>query len=85
MANDALGGNSAKELKSIIDRVENLIEDRKSVNADIKQVLDEADSSGFDKKIIRKVIQRRAVARIIRLEQDALIETYEGIVNTDEE
>ena len=80
---DAIGGNSAKELKAFIERAERLIDERKGINGDIKEVLDEAAGSGFDKKIIRKVIQRRAIARQEREEQDALIETYEGAIGED--
>ncbi len=80
---DAIGGNAAKELKAGIDRVENLIEERKAINADIKDVLNEMAGKGFDKKIIRKVIQRRALDRAERQEMDAMIETYEGAVETE--
>lgn len=75
---DAIGGNAAKQLKSYIERVERLIEERKALNADVKDILNEAGTVGFDKKIIRKVIQRRALARAEREELDATIETYEG-------
>lgn len=86
MAEDAIGGNSAKELKSVIERVEALIVERKSINEDIKEILDEAaEKNGFNKKVIRKVIARRAVARFIRQQEDSTIEAYEGIVNTDED
>lgn len=86
MTEDAIGGNSAKELKSVIDRVEALIVERKSINEDIKEILDEAaEKNGFNKKIVRKVIQRRAIARFIRQKEDSLVESYEGVVNTDEE
>jgi len=78
---EAIGGNSAKELKSFIDRAERLTEERKGINADIKEVLNEAGASGFDKKILRKVLQRRALARAERDEQDAMIETYEGAID----
>ncbi len=86
MAEDAIGGNSAKELKSVIERIEALIVERKSINEDIKEILDEAaEKNGFNKKVIRKVIARRAVARFIRQQEDSTIEAYEGIVNTDED
>lgn len=44
----------------------------------------EASGAGFDKKIIRKVVQRRAIARAEREEQDSLIETYEGALEGTE-
>lgn len=80
---DAIGGNAAKELKAGVDRVERLIDERKGINGDIKDVLNELDAKGFDKKIIRKVIQRRALDRAERQEMDAMIETYEGAVETE--
>lgn len=82
---DAIGGNAAKELKTGVDRVERLIDERKGINGDIKDVLNELDAKGFDKKIIRKVIQRRALARQERDEMDATIETYEGAIEGGED
>ena len=68
------------------ERVESLISERKGINEDIKEILDEAaEKNGFNKKVIRKVIQRRAVARFIRQQEDSMIESYEGVVNTDED
>ena len=46
-ADDTLSGQAQTRLKSLVDRVERLIEDRDSVNADIKEVLAEAKGEGF--------------------------------------
>jgi uncharacterized protein (UPF0335 family) len=80
---DAIGGNAAKQLKSFVDRVERQVEERKAINKDIVDILNEAAAVGFDKKIIRKVIQRRALAAADREAMDATIETYEGAIGSE--
>jgi uncharacterized protein (UPF0335 family) len=80
---DAIGGNAAKQLKSFVDRVENQIAERKAINKDIVDILNEAAAVWFDKKIIRKVIQRRAMAAADREAMDAMIETYEGATGSE--
>ena len=57
---DVIQSNSAGQLKSIIERAERLLEDKAAVMADLKEVFAEAKGNGFDVKIIRAVIKRRA-------------------------
>lgn len=63
-----LGGNAAKAVKSIIERVERLRKDRAGINADISEVMKEAKSAGFNTKAIRRVISDRA--RAARMDRD---------------
>ena len=44
------------QLKSIVERIERLEEEKKTIAADIKEVYAEAKANGFDTKILRKVI-----------------------------
>lgn len=53
------GTEASARLKSFIQRIERLVEDRDSVNEDIKDVYSEAKSTGFDVKVLRAIIQRR--------------------------
>jgi uncharacterized protein (UPF0335 family) len=64
------------QLRSLIERIERLEEEKKTIAADIKEVYGEAKSNGFDTKIIRKVISLRKKDVSERAEEDALIETY---------
>ena len=69
-------GVSAQRLKSFIQRIERLEEEKKSTGADIREVYSEAKSSGFDTKIMRKVIALRRLDAAERQEQEALLQVY---------
>ena len=63
-------------LKSLIERVERLEEEKNSLLADIKEVFSEAKGLGYDPKIMRKILIIRKMDIDERLEQEALIDTY---------
>jgi len=69
-------GVSAQRLKSFIQRIERLEEEKKAMGADIREVYSEAKSSGFDTKIMRKVIALRRLDAAERQEQEALMQVY---------
>jgi uncharacterized protein (UPF0335 family) len=53
------GGVAADRLRSIIDRIERLMEERKALSSDIKDIFVEAKSAGFDVKVLRQIIAER--------------------------
>ena len=63
-------------LKSFIERIERLEEEKKNILVDIKEVYSEAKSSGYVPKIMRKVLLIRKMDIDERLEQEALLDTY---------
>ena len=63
-------------LKSLIERVERLEEEKNNLLADIKEVFSEAKGLGYDPKIMRKILIIRKMDIDERLEQEALIYTY---------
>ena len=63
-------------LKSLIERVERLEEEKNNLLADIKEVFSEAKGLGYEPKIMRKVLIIRKMDIDERLEQEALLETY---------
>ena len=67
---------SAVRLKSFIQRIEKLESEKKDLGADIKEVYDEAGSTGFDKKIMRKVVALRKLDPADRAEMESLIGVY---------
>ena len=69
-------GASAEQLTQIIERVERLEEEKRALMADIKDVYAEAKATGFEPKIMRQVIQLRAMDRDLLSERDALLDTY---------
>jgi uncharacterized protein (UPF0335 family) len=70
------GGLAADRLKSFIERIERLEEEKKNLTADTREVYSEAKSAGFDTKIMRKVVVLRKLDQSERQEQEALLETY---------
>ncbi|HLY79588.1 MAG TPA: DUF2312 domain-containing protein [Caulobacteraceae bacterium] len=73
---DTLGATAQGKLKSLIERIERLEEDKAAVASDLKEVYAEAKGEGFDTKIIRKVIRLRKADAAKRSEEEALIELY---------
>ena len=69
-------------LRLLIERIERLEEDKANVMADMKEVYAEAKSSGYDTKILRKVIALRKIDRHERQETEALLELYLGAVES---
>lgn len=64
-------------LRLIVERIERLLEERRGISEDIRDVYAEAKAVGYDAKTIRALIRRRAVSPDERAEADMLLETYE--------
>ena len=73
---DVLNQTAQNRLKTIVERIQRLQEDRDNVNADIKEVLAEAKGEGFDTKTIRKVLRIAAMDKAKRQEEQALVDLY---------
>jgi uncharacterized protein (UPF0335 family) len=73
---DVLSGQAQGQLKTIIERIERLEEDKSGVMADLKEVYAEAKGNGFDTKILRKVVRIRKQDRAQRQEEEALLDLY---------
>ena len=65
---------AADRLRSFIERIERLEEERSALTADIREVFAEAKAAGFDTKIMRQVIKLRRMEQHDRSEQQALID-----------
>ena len=78
IANDDTNISRTKDdrLKSLIERVERLEEEKNNLLIDIKEVFSEAKGLGYDPKIMRKVLIIRKMDIDERLEQEALLDTY---------
>ena len=76
-----IGGIAVERLRSIIERVENLEEDKAGILSDIRDIYAEAKSAGFDTKAIRAVIKLRKMNAADRDEQELLVETYRKALN----
>ena len=76
MTDNPLGSNSANQLKSFVERVERLSEEKKSITDDIRDVYAEAKSNGFDCKALREVVKLRRLDKEKLQEFEETVETY---------
>lgn len=70
------GNITAEQLKSYIERIERLEEDKKAVLEDIKEVFAEAKGNGFDTKTMRTVMKLRKMDANERDEQEYMLDVY---------
>ena len=73
---DVLTAAAQGRLKSFLERIERLEEDKAAVSNDMKEVFLEAKGEGFDTKIMRKVIRLRKQDKVQREEEEALLDLY---------
>ena len=71
-----VAGVGADQLRSFIERIERLEEEKKALSEDIKEVYAEAKSEGFDTAIMRQVIRIRKMNEADLQEQEELLEVY---------
>jgi uncharacterized protein (UPF0335 family) len=64
------------QLKSIVERIERLEEEKKTITDDIKEVFSEAKANGYDVKVLRKVISIRKRDLRERREEEAILDLY---------
>jgi uncharacterized protein (UPF0335 family) len=67
---------AADQLKSFIERIERLEEEKAGIAGDIKEIYAEAKGNGFDTKVIRKIISMRKKDYAERQEEEAILELY---------
>ncbi|MDE2476230.1 MAG: DUF2312 domain-containing protein [Alphaproteobacteria bacterium] len=72
----AKNGFAAGQLKSLIERVERLEEEKGALTSDIREVYSEAKGHGFDTKIMRQVVRLRRLETSERQEQEAVLDLY---------
>ncbi len=64
------------QLKSVVERIERLEEEKKAISDDIRDVYAEAKGNGFDTKALRAVVRLRKQDKQEREEQDAILQVY---------
>lgn len=64
------------QLRSIVERIERLEEDKKAISADIREVYAEAKANGFDTKILRKLVALRKKEAAEREEEQSILDVY---------
>jgi len=76
MAKVKTGGIQAEQLKSIIERIERLEEEKAGIASDIKDIYAEAKGNGYDTKALRQVIRLRKKDAAERDEEEHILDTY---------
>ena len=71
-----VGGIAGERLRSFIERIERLEEEKRTLAADIKEVFAEAKGTGFDIKIMRQLIRIRRMDKDDLDEQETLLDVY---------
>lgn len=71
-----IGGVASERLKSFVERIERLEEEKKALADDIRDVYAEAKGAGFDVKILRQVIKLRKMDKNDRDEMEEVLSVY---------
>lgn len=71
-----VGGIAGAQLRSFIERIERLEEEKAALAADIREVFAEAKGNGFDPKVMRQVLKLRKLDQADRQELEALLDLY---------
>ena len=69
---------AAGQLRSLIERIERLLEDKSAIQEDIKDIYAEAKGNGFDTKAMRTIIRLRAKDKAERDEEEAILDLYKA-------
>lgn len=71
-----VGNNTAKDLQSLIERIENMEADKKTISEDIKDVYSEAKGRGYDTAAIKEIVKMRREDAEKRRTREAIVDTY---------
>ena len=71
------GGVAGDRLRTIIERIERLEEEKKALSEDIREIYSEAKGAGFDVKVIRQLVRLRKMDATDRSEMEQVLDVYE--------
>ena len=72
-----VGGVAKDRLRSFVERIERLEEEKLALVTDIREVYSEAKGAGFDVKVMRQLIRLRKMDRDDRSQMEAVLDVYE--------
>ena len=78
------GGVAAERLKSFIERIERLEEEKAALASDIREIYSEAKGTGFDTKGMRQIVRLRKMEEADRQEMQAILDTYKKALGLDD-
>ena len=73
-----VGGIAVDQLRSIVERIERLEEEKANISSDIKDVYAEAKANGFDTKALRQIVKIRKMDQNDLKEQEEILDLYRG-------
>ncbi|MBT3915576.1 MAG: DUF2312 domain-containing protein [Rhodospirillaceae bacterium] len=78
-----VGGIASERLRTVIERIERLEEEKGALAEDIREVYSEAKAAGFDAKILRQLIRLRKLDGADRREQEELLDLYKRALDME--
>jgi uncharacterized protein (UPF0335 family) len=75
-SSDVLTNAAQGRLRTIIERLERLDEEKQAIATDMKEVFAEAKGEGYDVKALRKVLRLRKIDKAKRQEEEAILDLY---------
>jgi len=79
-----VGGIAGDRLRSFVERIERLEEEKAALTADIREVYSEAKGTGFDVKILRQIVRLRKMDVSERQELEDLLDVYKRALGMDD-
>ncbi len=76
LGDSSVGGAGVERLRSLVERIERLEEERRALAGDIKDIYAEAKSAGYDVKVLRQLIRIRRQEPADVQEQESLLDVY---------
>lgn len=83
-----VGGIAVEQLMSVIERAENILEEKAAALSDLRDIMNEAKGNGFDVRAIKECIKQRAMDAAEREERETVLDTYRralGLIPTLDE
>ena len=78
-----VGGVAGDRLRTLIERIERLEEEKETISVDVREVYAEAKATGFDPKVMRQIVRLRKMESDDRKEQEALLEIYKEALGVE--
>ncbi len=76
-----VGGIAAERLRSVVERIERLEEEKAALAADIREVYAEAKGAGFDTAVLRQVVRLRKMDKAERRQREELLDLYKRVLD----
>ena len=76
-----VGGIAVERLRSVVERIERLEEEKAALAADIREVYAEAKGAGFDAAVLRQVVRLRKMDKTERRQREELLDLYKRVLD----